>query len=56
MSDVLQNMNGAMQYSTQGVNNDYVYVWAVIYHYSYILPKVTYQKYYLQIPRYRHTK
>ena len=25
MSDVLQNMNGAMQYSTQGVNNDNVY-------------------------------
>ena len=31
MSDVLQNMNGAMQYSTQGVNKDYVYVSAVIY-------------------------
>ena len=33
MSDVLQNMNGAMQYSTQGVNKDYVYVivTAVIY-------------------------
>ena len=47
-------MKCAMQYSTKGVNNDYVFVyWAEIYHY--ILPTVTYQKYYLQLPRYRHT-
>ena len=31
MSDILQNMDGAMQYSSQGVNNDNVYVSAVIY-------------------------
>ena len=31
MSDELQNINGAMQYSTQCVNNDYVSLSAVIY-------------------------
>ena len=50
---VYTNMKGAMQYSTKGVKNDYVLCVSSYYHY--ILPTDTYQKYYLQLPRYHHT-
>ena len=50
---VYTNMKGAMQYSSQGVNNDYVFCVSgyLPLHITYI----TYQKDYLQLPRYRHT-
>ena len=51
---VYTNMKGAMQNSTKGVNNDYV-LCVSGYLPRNIIPTVTYQKYYLQLPKYRHT-
>ena len=50
---IYTNMKSAMQYSTEGVNNDYV-LYERLFTTTYYLQLPT-KKYYLQLPKYRHT-